>query len=264
MMWRILRTLFIAILPITTLLSLSVLSAQDTIIPKMLFASEPLKVYLSGASPVDLAYEASEPQTISIYATSLDSNESELDSIMEILDAEGNVLAENDDRDTADLNPAIEELELSAPGLYTIRLKTFQSSASGGVEVELETSLSDTPTINIGEDGECDGASLAYGDTITGTVDDDSSTEFTFCGTQGDVVTITVIATDPPSTTQDLFLILFASDGTELISDDDSATRFQFDPAIIRFELPATDTYQIEVSSNDGLSGEFTISLAED
>jgi hypothetical protein len=260
MRWRIPRTLSTII--ILVVLSLSIAYAQDDT-PKRMFASEPLKVYLTGEEPVDLIYEAAGGQTISVFATSLDSNEEDLDSKLEIFNEDGDRLAENDDRETLDLNPAVEDLELPSAGLYTIRLSTFQRSAAGGVEVELITSEPDIPTINLGGDDECEDVSLVYGDTLTGDVVDDRPTELTFCGTEGDVVTITAIATNPESTDQDLYLSLLDSDGNELITDDDSAARFEFDPQIQSFELPYTGIYTVQVSSIDSLSGEFTLMVEE-
>ncbi len=226
---------------------------------KALFAGDSLKVYLDGQSSVDLVYAASGPQTINVYATSLDSNADPVDSILDLLDPDGKVLVENDDLSNDSTDPGIENFQLPSAGIYTIRVSTYQDSPAGGVEVSLTSSAAGTASGG----NDCSSASLAIGDTVSNSVRGSSLTELTFCGTAGQVVDIVAIAKNPASTTQDLNMVLVNPDGVQIADDDDSATNFQFDPAIRGFTLPATGEYTVKIGSNDGLSGDFDLTIEE-
>jgi hypothetical protein len=227
---------------------------------KLLFSTEPLKVYLDGRTPVDLRYVAVGRQTISIYSNGLDNNAEVLDSVLTILDEDGDVLAENDDLTNDTRDAGIENFSLPGAGIYTIRVKTFDGLQSGGVEVRLVAGEGGTDPV---ETGDCASATINLGDTLTASVSANDGTEFFFCGEAGQIVTITAIATDPPSLTQDLFMSLYDERGNEVASDDDSASINQLDPSIQSIELPADGLYRIEITSIDNLAGEFTISLEE-
>ncbi len=228
---------------------------------KVLLVTEPLKVYLSGQEPIDLAYQVTGQEIISIYVTSLDINPIPVDTTLEILDSDGDQVAYNDDLVSGNVDPGLENLELGT-GVYTIRLNTYDTSEVGGVQVELF--LGEVEAIG---DGVGDGFALSYGDSTDGTITDTSLDSYTFEGSGGDTITIQAEATNPASPDQDLQLTLYRAEGEFLTSDDDSGESMGLgdrDPAIISFTLPADGEYRIEVDSLFDTSGDYTISLELD
>jgi len=231
---------------------------------KVMFVAEPIKIYLTGQDAVDLVYEVLSSETISLYAQSLDSNPLPVDSTLEILDSDGEQIAFNDDLNSESTNPGIENLALEA-GIYTIRLDSYDDTQVGGVSVELLTGGVEV-TRDGGEGTTGESESIALGDTLSGTITDSSTSEYSFTGEAGQVVTITAVAIDPDSSEQDLYLTLYNSEGDEIASDDDSGESIglgQFDPAIIGFELSSDDDYRIVVDSIFDISGEYEITLSE-
>ncbi len=219
---------------------------------KTLLASEPLRLQLNG--PFDLSYEASVPQTISIYVRSLPENPTPLDTTLEIDDAKGQQIAFNDDFTSDSRDAGVEDVSLPAAGIYTIHLGTFDLLQGGGVEVQLVTSA--PPDVN-----------TQGGDTIldvTGKLDGKGPATFTFSGTTGQVVTISAQAVNPPSPDMDLSITLYDPDGTVIGSDDDSGATIDLgdrDPALIHFSLPATGEYKVEVSSWFDTPGDIAVKI---
>lgn len=225
---------------------------------KVLFTTEPLKVYLTGQEAVDLSYRVAGQETISLYVKSLDINPIPVDTTLEVLDANGDQVAFNDDLVSGNVDPGVENLELSS-GIYTIRLNTYDTSQVGGVSIELVQG----EVKAIGGDE----ASFKYGDTLDGTVTDTNIDSYTFEGVEGDTITIKAEATNPESPDQDLHLALFSPDGDQLVEDDDSGESLGLgdrDPAIISFTLPGDGLYKVEVDSLFDTSGDYTISLEQD
>ncbi|MEO8610785.1 MAG: T9SS type A sorting domain-containing protein [Chloroflexota bacterium] len=227
---------------------------------KVLFTTEPLKVYLAGQAPVDLTYAVVGQETISIYIKSLESNTIPVDTTLEILDASGKQVAFNDDLNNNSIDPGIENLALNA-GVYTIRLSTYDASEIGGVEV----SLIKGEVKGIGSTGD-NGATLHIGDTVSGTITDTSTDSYTFEGRSGDTITIKAEATNPASPDQDLQLTLYSPDGDLLINDDDSGQSLGLgdrDPAIVSYKLQDDGLYRVEVDSIFDSSGDYNISLSD-
>ncbi len=107
---------------------------------------ETLAVELPGGAPVDVTYRATGPTTISVSARALgdDTDGNPLDLVMEVLDANDEQLAYNDDHfsDRTDLgssDSAIVALPLPTEGDYRIRLNAFNGAQSGRAEVALQT-----------------------------------------------------------------------------------------------------------------------------
>jgi hypothetical protein len=230
---------------------------------KVLFVTEPLKVYVTGLEGIDFKYQVVSGETISIYVTNLDTNLELIDTTLEILDDNGDQLAFNDDLNDADVNPGIENLELDA-GVYTIRLNPYDEDQIGGVQVELVSG--DVRATGDGGETPSDEDVLNIGDSLTGTITDSSTGEYNFDGSEGQVITIIVEASNPPSPEQDLEITIYDSEGDEVASDDDSGETLGlglFDPAIIEYTLPYDDTFLIVVDSIFDVSGDYTISLEE-
>jgi hypothetical protein len=245
---------------------ISVTSAAEQIVSgdlagKVLFTSEPLKVYLTGQQAIDLVYEAASREIVSVYARSLDINPIPTDTTLEILNSDGDQVAFNDDLNDTSIDPGIENVSLD-PGVYTIRLDTYDSSQVGGVQVEMVLGEVE-PT---GDGGTSSGTSLEFGDTANGTITDTSIDVYSFVGEAGQDVTITAEASNPASPDQDLELRLYGPDGEQITSDDDSGSEKGLgdrDPAIISFTLPDDGEYSVEVDAIFDISGDYTISLEE-
>jgi len=141
-----------------------------------------------------------------------------------------------------------------------VHVRLFDSLQSGGVEILLVTG--DGGDIPV-ETTTCDSPTLSLGESVDGSVSSSGETEFIFCGSAGQVVTITAIATDPPSFTQDLFMSLYDASGDEIATDDDSAAIGQLDPSIESVELPSDGAYRVVLTSIDNVAGDFTITLQD-
>jgi hypothetical protein len=119
-------------------------------------------------------------------------------------------------------------------GIFTVLLLFLNA-------FNLGASLTTTPT----------GGAITYGQTVSGQiVGFDYSDTWTFQGTGGDVVTLTMIAT---SGGLDSYLTLRDPSGFDLATDDDSYGNLN--SQIASYTLPATGTYTIIASRYSGSSG---------
>ncbi len=100
---------------------------------------------------------------------------------------------------------------------------------------------------------------LAYGQTITDTIEDGTSDLWIFSGIEGDTITLEV--TSSGDANMDLMMNLLNGTGTETLAfnDDDGPG---LNPLIENFSLPASGTYMIEIESFVG-SGSYTLRLTK-
>ncbi len=181
----------------------------------------------------------------------------DFDTYLVLLDEDGNELAANDDSGGT-LNSQIADFELRADGTYTIVVTSFPNRArdeaiTGAYTLTLE-GAGGGPVVVEGE-------TLAYGQSVDGEVEDDpDGAVYTFEGSAGDVVTITLESPD-----FDTFVILLDANGDEIAADDDSAGNLN--SRIEAFELPEDGTYSIVVSSfgnrssGEPITGTYTLTL---
>ncbi len=212
--------------------------------------------------------------TITMVDTSRDDG---LDPLVLLLDGDGNELTRNDDAvDTSvgALNSQIFAYELPESGTYTVVATRYQEADGDSVgEYEISVivypSLEENPT-GQGNGGEDDGDNvLEYGDTVQSVIDSENFEQvYTFEGSEGDIVTITMIDISADDTLDPL-LILLDPNGVEVIQNDDgdSAVVGQFNSQILNFTLPGDGTYTIiatRFSQEAGNTvGEFELSLVE-
>jgi hypothetical protein len=109
------------------------------------------------------------------------------------------------------------------------------------------------------------GGSIAYGETVTGNITDAEPVQaWTFEGQAGDVVTITMDATELASGGLDSYLQLLSPAGEILIENDD-ASATTVNAAIVDFTLPEDGTYTINATRfglETGLAtGEYELTL---
>lgn len=138
--------------------------------------------------------------------------------------------------------------QFTQPGIYTVRLDACNARSC------------DTWRIRLAIDAETDGGAIALDQTVAGAIDPGGDTDaWTFQGTAGQIVTITVFA-------DDLFffdptLELTGPDGSLVATDDDSGGDLQ--PLIADLPLPTDGLYTITVRAFDEFAtGRYQLDLS--
>ncbi len=144
--------------------------APEDVIPARV--GEEMSGEISDTHPQDVySFEGHAGDTVTIQTTSY----GDLDTYLVLMTPDGERLAENDD-DGRGTNSHI-EADLPADGMYWVVVTRFleaEGFAGGRYKVEITSSASEAPTPAPGSDNpsENTAGSLAYGDTVTGTLDD--------------------------------------------------------------------------------------------
>lgn len=169
----------------------------------------------------------------------------DFDTYLELNGPDGQQLIVNDDGGEG-LNSLIEGFVLPVNGTYTIIARSFASAGTGNYTLSLTT---------VGGVSAPTGSSIAFGDTVTGTLNQ-TQDSWTFEGSAGDSVTISMTSTD-----FDTYLELYGPDGQVVTTNDDGGQGLN--SLIENFVLPANGTYTIVARSfaNAG-TGSYTLSLA--
>lgn len=233
------------------------ISASATPAPSLAQAirlDTPLTVHLSGTTPISISYKSTASETISVTARSLEA-EDVLDPMLTVLDPSGSQLASNDDHRTnrTDLAPhdsLIDGLALPAAGRYVIQVAAVDASMEGDVEVVVTEGSAPTP--------EETSADL----TVSDRVPDNAPYVYDFQAKAGEVVTISVRATDNQL---DPTVSLRDSSDRELASNDDQTTSTvlgPYDSEIAGFTIPASGTYTVQITGFAGVGGTFTLTIA--
>jgi|GEM_PF-2491413 len=198
---------------------------------------------------------------------------SALDPYLGLMDANQNVLIENDDSPAAGgLNSQL-EYTLPASGTYTIvatRYGIDQGTSSGAFTLTLQSGAGSTSMSGGQQPASTGGGTvtaepIAYGQTVQGVIDSNRyGYDYVFSGQAGDVVTITMQAAQGSNLDTTLGLFDSASvDAQPLVTNDDMAPG-NYNSQIV-YTLPATGQYWIyatRYNGQDGTStGAFTLSL---
>jgi len=189
----------------------------------------------------------------------------ELDTRLSLFTAEGfeagdSDLINNDDSGDVAIgtsNARIESFILPEDGDYIIQATTFRGT--GDYTLTLEETIFELNNPDV---------ALVYGGSVTGILTDDNTpTLWHFDGTEGDVVTISMVALN--TTTLDTRLELYTTDGftasanaEPLVANDDS-NDFTFgytNARIVGFTLPVTGEYVIAADRFFG-TGLYTLTL---
>lgn len=134
---------------------------------------------------------------------------------------------------------------LTATATFT---STFTSSPTAiPTNTPTPTAVQATPTTeptDLPETPDTQGVlSIAYGDTVTGTIDDETPrVAYSFSGSAGDIISISL---NRESGDLDPYLRLLDVNDTVLIENDDASGSTGRDSLIAGFELPADGTYTI-------------------
>jgi hypothetical protein len=187
-----------------------------------------------------------------------------LDTLVQLLDEDGNVVGENDDMVAGENRDSLLQVALPENGEYTIIATRFSpgdgAPASAG-EFELTLAFVDPETVGISPVVE----PIEAGETVSNAVSDDQYLMFyTFNGNSGDVVDITVntLSGDLDAV---LYVYAYTSSGepVEIRRNDESPRGGTFDPLIEDLVLPRTGPYLIAVGRfpQSTSTGEFSLSL---
>lgn len=168
----------------------------------------------------------------------------EIDTYLELLDPDGNVVTENDD--AFGTNSLIEDTVLLESGRYTIVARSYDGER-GAYTLSLELTDSD---VVVGDGG----GNIRYGETVSGRVTTESGDEWVFSGREGDEVRI-----EMSSGTMDTYLELYSLDGEYLTENDDDS--FSTNSLIEGYVLPYDEMYLIVASGFGGGTGRYSLSL---
>lgn len=204
---------------------------------------------------IGYTFEGAEGDFVTITVTTAD----DFDTYLVLLDEEGEEVAYNDDFEPGNYSLSVIGGELPADGVYTVVVTSFGGTGEG--EFELTVDEGDGGGSGSGSGGSTGGGStnsleqyrgvevveageIAYGDTIEDETSDDAlALSYSFEGSEGDEITISLEGSDD----SDTYVALFDADGNELAYNDD------FDglnvSVIEDFELPEDGTYYIIVTS---------------
>lgn len=198
-----------------------------------------------------------------------------LDTNITLLDANGVVLAENDDIELTTTNSRIADFTLPATGTYSIVVSRYlgvDGTTTGDYTLTLTLVSGTDPTTTGSEPPPIAGVDtgdaivLVYGASVEGTLDSTTyEVVYTFVGQAGDVVTIAMEA-DKDNGNLDSTLMLLDAEGSTILAFNDDYDFSSLDARIEGFVLPADGPYLIiatRFDGQDGLSrGDFRLSLA--
>ncbi|MBI5927715.1 MAG: PPC domain-containing protein [Chloroflexi bacterium] len=190
-----------------------------------------------------------------------------LDCLLQLLNANGDVIGENDDIDPGVVRDSLLTATLPSDGQYTI-IATHFEDPTGQVEqtfgnYTLTLAYRDPTTAGVDREARA----ITFGQSLSDSIDTDTYLYFYyFEGTQGDTVTITVDTTEG---NLDSIMYLYTYDSANqprlLTANDDSPLGGTYDP-YIEYRLPRTGTYLIAVTrfaetAATPTSGTYTITL---
>jgi hypothetical protein len=223
-----------------------------------LVISQPLTVTLV-AGGIQLKYVADKAGVVTVTARSLE-EPGIIDTTVEILGSDGRRVpgGYNDDQTVqrphlSERDSVIENVVLPVPGLYTLRLYSFNGVDTGKVEVTLETA--DIFGATIEESGP--------NTVIQATLPPNHRYAYAFDAVIGTVLTVTARDT---SGTLDPLLVLRDADGRIIAQNDDHMNTSvselaTLDAQISGFEITTSGTYTIEVRDFTGAAGTFELTI---
>ncbi|MBN1978096.1 MAG: PPC domain-containing protein [Anaerolineae bacterium] len=168
-----------------------------------------------------------------------------LDTYLELYDADGVLLAENDDSGGS-TGSLIAEYPIVITGTYTIHALTYSGLGDYFLSVRA-----------VDPSG---GGTLWYGAVVEGTLLAPwSQHAWTFDGVEGHVINVAMNATDGAL---DCFLELYGPDGLLLTTDDDSGAGYN---ALVEYyTLPVDGTYRVVARGGEfGATGAYVLALMQ-
>ncbi|MGB7338513.1 MAG: MXAN_6640 family putative metalloprotease [Phototrophicaceae bacterium] len=178
-----------------------------------------------------------------VLITAIASNGSDLDTILTLLDEDGDAVAENDDYEYPDSTNSQIDFTADDAGDYTVIVSNYPDS-SGAYELSITYTLAQG---NSSENSSQDDFA------VSGFADDDTVTPYDIELSAGQNVVITAAATD--GSELDTILVLRDANGDDVAENDD------FDGTNSQIDYTADDagTYTILVGSYPGTSGDYDL-----
>jgi len=175
------------------------------------------------------------------------------DTYLFLYDERGIPLAQNDD--FSGTSQSLITYELQATGAYTVEVTSYESNETGDYRIILSDDESFFPRRSV--------TGLSSGSSISGTLDSDDGVsrrrsghyadDYTFEGTEGEAVTI-----GAESDEFDTYLYLYDSNDILVAGNDDYGNSSN---SRIDYTLSTSGPHTVEVTSYDGLGGEYRIRL---
>jgi hypothetical protein len=174
---------------------------------------------------------------------------SEFDTYLELLNAQGEVIVENDD-DSRTVNSMI-DVVLPRTEIYFVIVSAYSLDAGGDFELELYRQGGSLSA----------GGAIVPGQKAAGRLLPETAAEWRFQGQADEVISASVMPRDPEDTL-DLFLELLGPDGRVIASDDDQG--FGLDPELVDLRLPVDGEYVLRVQeATSTIGGRYLLALAE-
>ena len=139
------------------------------------------------------------------------------------------------------------QLEYTLPetGTFTLRITANNLVSTGSYNLGLEgiAPLSPGPT------------AIALGDVLSGSIDAAAESDFfTYAGTAGDIISLTLVETSSWAFAVDARLTLFSASGAELLEVDSNVQ--------LEYTLPETGTFTLRITANNLVStGSYNLGL---
>ena len=177
----------------------------------------------------------------------------ELDVVVDVVDESGaSILADGEVDESFDAEEIL-ALEIPSSGTFYIVLRGFADSA-GDYTLSIVESGGE---VSSGDGASGEAGSIAYGDVVSGVIDESGTpAEWSFAAQDGDVVGVVVTVLDELDATIDVF----DSSGNSILENSPRDASFGDENYLI--EIPEDGTYTISVGSFDtSTSGEFELQL---
>lgn len=177
----------------------------------------------------------------------------QFDAFLYLFGPDGELVAYNDD--FGDSTNSFVSSRLPADGDYTIEVTSYDEGESGQYMITFQAGSSVNPGRSVTEisyNDSLDG-SLGVADGISRIGSGHFADDFTFTGSAGDSLSI-----DLSSINFDTYLYLYDPDGNLVAENDDYGGTSR---SYIWYRLSSSGTYTLEVSSYEGLIGDYRITL---
>ncbi|MFN8379617.1 MAG: pre-peptidase C-terminal domain-containing protein [Anaerolineae bacterium] len=225
-----------------------------------LSANTPAEIVLSGNGPVELTYNGTRGELITVSARSVDASTG-LDTTVELLDPNGVRVGFNDDLSGSkpgfnSLDSVIENVKLPSDGVYSVVVNSFAPGISGPVEVLLISGNAPVPTP--GTSSQTYPIVTAEQRTVPANGSDCVGQELL----AGETVSVVVHALDAALDTQ---VAVTAPDGSQFAFNDDHGTNDtslgRFDSVISAQPVTASGEYSLCVSGFAGSNGSYELTV---
>ncbi len=186
-------------------------------------------------------FEGKPGDVVNISITALDKD---LDTYLELYAPNGEQVTTDDDSGGGS-NAAILDFELLRAGPYRVVVRGYNDEEAGEYELVVEVAQLEIE------------GNLVPGQAVAATLEQGSRHHWLFEGELGDIVDISIVGIDED---MDTYLELYAPDGEQVMTDDDSGEGAN--AAILEFELPDAGTYRVVVRGySSEQTGEYELTL---